>query len=117
MFDHSYSKTEAYFNFVVALGLHITVRRVRLGESSSTALGLRPISHTILWITQLLMVQSYADFKSSLLGTLEHYMLYLLWTAGHATNLANPLTSQSALTIIEMSQYYKTVSLYSSTAE
>jgi hypothetical protein len=48
MFDHSYSKTEAYFNFVVALGLHITVRMVRLGESSSTALGLRPKSHTIL---------------------------------------------------------------------
>jgi len=41
----------------------------------------------------------------------------LLSAAVHATNLDKPLTSQTCLKIIELSEYFETVSLYSSTAE
>jgi len=41
----------------------------------------------------------------------------LLLAALHATNLAKPLTSQTCLTIIKLSEYFEIVSLYSSPAE
>ena len=51
------------------------------------------------------------------LQTVENYVLYLLSAAVHATHLDKPLTSQTCLTIIELSECFETFSLYSSTAE